>query len=63
MIAAGWSDPEVAAAVREMIGAAGTGLLAEVARREQERGADLGEFHRRRGRGADGARRSWAPRS
>jgi hypothetical protein len=43
MIAAGWSDPEVAAAVREMIGA-WPSLLAEVARREQERGADLGEF-------------------
>jgi AcrR family transcriptional regulator len=43
MIAAGWSDPEVAAAVRGMIGAWPT-LLAEVARREQERGADLGEF-------------------
>ena len=43
MIAAGWSDPEVAAAVRGMIGA-WPRLLADVARREQERGADLGEF-------------------
>lgn len=43
MIAAGWSDPEVAAAVREMIGA-WPRLLADVARREQERGADLGGF-------------------
>lgn len=43
MIAAGWSDPEVAAAVRGMIGA-WPSLLADVARREQERGADLGGF-------------------
>jgi AcrR family transcriptional regulator len=43
MIAAGWSDPEVAAAVRGMIGAWPV-LLADVARREQERGADLGGF-------------------
>ena len=35
MIAAGWSDPEVAAAVRRMIG--GGRVLADVARREQER--------------------------
>lgn len=43
MIAAGWSDPEVAAAVRRMIGA-WPSLLADVARREQERGADVGGF-------------------
>jgi AcrR family transcriptional regulator len=43
MIAAGWSDAEVAAAVRRMIGAWPI-LLADVARREQERGADLGGF-------------------
>ena len=43
MIAAGWSDPEVADAVRRMI-RAWPSLLADVARREQERGADLGEF-------------------
>jgi AcrR family transcriptional regulator len=43
MIAAGWSDPEVAASVREMIGG-WYRLLAEVARREQERGVDLGGF-------------------
>ena len=43
MIAAGWSDPEVAAAVRDMIGA-WPRLLADVARREEERGADLGGF-------------------
>jgi AcrR family transcriptional regulator len=43
MIAAGWSDPEVAAAVRSMIGA-WYALLAEVARTEAERGGDLGPF-------------------
>jgi hypothetical protein len=43
MIAAGWSDAEVAASVREMIGG-WLRLLAEVARREQEAGADLGGF-------------------
>jgi AcrR family transcriptional regulator len=43
MIAAGWSDPEVAAAVRGMIGA-WPSLLADVARREEERGGDLAGF-------------------
>jgi len=43
MIAAGWSDREVAASVREMVGG-WYRLLAEVARREQERGVDLGGF-------------------
>lgn len=43
MIAVGWSDKEVAAAVREMLGG-WFGLLAQVARREQERGADFGPF-------------------
>jgi AcrR family transcriptional regulator len=43
MIAAGWSDTEVAAAVRGMIGG-WYGLLADVARREHERGAEFGEF-------------------
>jgi AcrR family transcriptional regulator len=43
MIAAGWSDPEVAAAVRGMLGG-WYGLLAEVATREVEHGADFGEF-------------------
>ncbi len=43
MIAAGWSDAEVAASVRGMIGG-WYQLLAEVARREQEQGADLGGF-------------------
>jgi AcrR family transcriptional regulator len=43
MIAAGGSDPEVADNVRRMIGG-WYGLLAEVARRETERGADFGEF-------------------
>lgn len=43
MIAAGWSDPEVAAAVREMIGG-WCRLLADVGRREEERGADFGGF-------------------
>jgi AcrR family transcriptional regulator len=43
MIAAGWSDPEVAAAVRGMIGG-WPSLLADVARREAERGGDLGGF-------------------
>jgi AcrR family transcriptional regulator len=43
MIAAGWSDPEVAAAVREMVGG-WYRLLAEVARHEQEQGADFGGF-------------------
>ena len=43
MIAAGWSDPEVATAVREIAGG-WYRVLAEVARREQERGGDLGGF-------------------
>jgi AcrR family transcriptional regulator len=43
MIAAGWSDPEVAAHVRRMLGS-WYGLLGEVAAREAEHGADLGEF-------------------
>jgi AcrR family transcriptional regulator len=43
MIAAGWSDAEVAGAVRDMIGG-WYGLLGEVARREVEHGADFGEF-------------------
>jgi len=43
MIAAGWSDAEVAASVRSMIGG-WYRLLADVARREQEQGADLGGF-------------------
>ena len=43
MVAAGWSDPEVAAPVREMLSGWYT-LLADVARREGERGVDLGPF-------------------
>ncbi len=43
MIVAGWSDVLVAAAVREMLGG-WYRLLADVARREQERGTDLGGF-------------------
>jgi AcrR family transcriptional regulator len=43
MIAAGWSDPQVAAAVREIVGG-WYRVLAEVARREQEQGGDLGGF-------------------
>src|SRR4029079_10650407 len=43
MIAAGWSDPEVAGAVRSMMGG-WYGLLEEVEHREVERGADFGEF-------------------
>ena len=43
MIAAAWSDAEVATSVRKMIGG-WYGLLADVARREQEQGADLGGF-------------------
>lgn len=43
MIAAGWSDPEVAASVRGMVGG-WYELLAEVARREAERGTDLTPF-------------------
>jgi AcrR family transcriptional regulator len=43
MIAAGWSDPEVAASVRELIGG-WYRLLGEVARREDEQGAGLGGF-------------------
>lgn len=43
MIAAGWSDPEVAAAVREIVGG-WYRVLAEVARREEETGGDLGGF-------------------
>jgi AcrR family transcriptional regulator len=43
MIAAGWSDPEVASAVRSMIGG-WFSLLADVARREGERTGGLGPF-------------------
>ena len=43
MIAAGWSDPEVAAAVRDLVGG-WYRVLADTARREQERGADFGGF-------------------
>jgi AcrR family transcriptional regulator len=43
MIAAGWSDAEVASSVRDMVGG-WYRLLADVARREQERGTDLGGF-------------------
>ncbi len=43
MIAAGWSDVEVAASVRHVI-EGWSGLLADVARREQARGTDLGGF-------------------
>jgi AcrR family transcriptional regulator len=43
MIAAGWSDPEVADAVRRVM-SGWYGLLADVARREVEHGADFGEF-------------------
>jgi AcrR family transcriptional regulator len=43
MIAAGWSDPQVAGAVREMIGG-WYRLLADVARREEEHGANLHGF-------------------
>ena len=43
MIAAGWSDPEVAAAVRALL-SGWYGLLADVARREAERLGDLGPF-------------------
>ena len=43
MIAAGWSDPEVAASVRDMIGG-WYELLADVARREAERGTNLSPF-------------------
>jgi hypothetical protein len=43
MIAAGWSDPEVAASVREMVGG-WYKVLADVARREIEAGADFGGF-------------------
>jgi AcrR family transcriptional regulator len=44
MIAAGWSDLEVAASVREMVGG-WYRLLADVARREQEQGSDLFGFN------------------
>ena len=43
MIAAGWSDPEVAAVVREIVGGWHR-VLAEVAQREQDGGVDLGGF-------------------
>jgi AcrR family transcriptional regulator len=43
MIAAGWSDAEVSSSVREMTSGWFI-LLAEVARREAERGGDLGPF-------------------
>ena len=43
MIAAGWADEEVAAAVREQVDG-WYRVLADVARREQEQGADFGSF-------------------
>ena len=43
MIAAGWSDREVAAAVRELVGG-WYRVLADAAQREVERGADFGDF-------------------
>jgi AcrR family transcriptional regulator len=43
MIAAGWSDTEVASAVREMVGG-WYRVLGDAARREEERGADLAGF-------------------
>ena len=43
MVAAGWSDPTVAASVRDLL-AGWFGLLADVARREQARGNGLGPF-------------------
>jgi AcrR family transcriptional regulator len=43
MIAAGWADANVAAAVRELIGD-WYRVLADVARREQDSGADYGDF-------------------
>lgn len=43
MIAAGWSDAEVATAVRELVGG-WYRVLADTARREHERGADFGAF-------------------
>jgi AcrR family transcriptional regulator len=43
MIAAGWADASVATAVRELIGG-WYRVLADVARREQDRGADFGDF-------------------
>ena len=43
MIAAGWSDAEVAASVREFIGG-WYRLLADVARREADAGTDFGTF-------------------
>jgi hypothetical protein len=43
MIAAGWSDGEVAAAVRALVGG-WYRVLADAAQREMDRGADFGEF-------------------
>jgi hypothetical protein len=43
MIAAGWTDPTVAGRVRELVGG-WYRVLAETARREQERGGTLGDF-------------------
>jgi AcrR family transcriptional regulator len=43
MIATGWADAEVAASVRALVGE-WYRLLADVARREAERGSDLGGF-------------------
>jgi len=43
MIAAGWSDPALAASVREQLGG-WFGLLTDVARREEQRVGDLGPF-------------------
>ena len=47
MIAAGWSDPDVAASVRGMMSGWFV-LLSDVARREQERGTDLDRSRPRR---------------
>ena len=43
MIATGWADAEIAASVRALVGE-WYRVLGEVARREQERGSDLGGF-------------------
>lgn len=43
MIAAGWSDPEVAAPLRDLL-SGWYSLLADVARREADAGADFGPF-------------------
>ena len=63
MIAAGWSDAEVAASVREHARRLVSRCWPRSRDARQERGGDLGPFTPGGGRGADGDCRSSAPRS